>query len=59
MAAKGNMSREIGGSPTRAFGEITWTAKARGTTIPERATVFVAFVRDEDGWRITEIRLLR
>lgn len=59
VAAKSNMSREIGGAPARAFGEITWTARARGTTIPERATVFVAFVRDDDGWRITEIRLLR
>lgn len=51
--------REVGGDPARAFGEITWSTRARGTTIPERATVFVALVREENGWRVTEIRLLR
>jgi hypothetical protein len=51
--------REVGGEPTRAFGEITWSTRARGTTIPERATIFVALVREENGWRVTEIRLLQ
>ena len=51
--------REVGGDPARAFGEITWSTRARGTTIPERATVFVALVREDNGWRVTEIRLLR
>jgi hypothetical protein len=49
----------VGGQPARAFGEITWTTRARGTTIPERANLFVAFVREGDAWRITEIRLMR
>jgi hypothetical protein len=57
--ARGNMTRSVGGSPQRAFGEIAWTTRARGTTIPERATLFVAFVREDEGWRITEIRLIR
>jgi hypothetical protein len=51
--------REVGGDPARAFGEINWSTRARGTTIPERATVFVALVRENNGWRVTEIRLLR
>jgi hypothetical protein len=53
------MSRTVGGTPTRAFGEISWTTRARGTTIPERATIFVAFVLEDERWRITEIRLIR
>ena len=59
VSAAPSMSRTVGGQPARAFGEITWTTRARGTTIPERATVFVAFVQEGDSWRITEIRLMR
>ncbi|MBI4544163.1 MAG: hypothetical protein HY703_03080 [Gemmatimonadetes bacterium] len=47
----------VGGAPRRAFGELTWMARVRGTSIPERATVFLALVQ-EDGWRLTHIRLL-
>jgi hypothetical protein len=46
------------GKPERAYLELLWTRRARGTTIPERATVFVAVV-SEPGWRISEIRLLQ
>jgi hypothetical protein len=59
VSAAPRVSRTVGGEPARAFGEITWTTRARGTTIPERATLFVAFVREGDVWRITEIRLMR
>jgi hypothetical protein len=59
VSARTSMSREVGGAPVRAFGEITWTARASGTTIPERATLFVALVREDERWRISEIRLLR
>jgi hypothetical protein len=59
VGVRTSMSRVVGGSPSRAFGEIAWTTRARGTTIPERATLFVAFVLEGDRWRITEIRLMR
>jgi hypothetical protein len=59
VSVRTNMARTVGGEPARAFGEIAWTTRARGTTIPERATIFVAFVREGDRWRITEIRLIR
>lgn len=59
VSAAPRVSRTVGGDPARAFGEFTWTTRARGTTIPERATLFVAFVREADAWRITEIRLMR
>jgi hypothetical protein len=59
VAASPGVGRAVGGQPARAFGEITWTTRARGTTIPERATLLVAFVREDDAWRITEIRLMR
>jgi hypothetical protein len=47
----------VAGQPPRAFGEVTWMMQPRGTTIPERVTVFVAWVLQKDRWRITEIRL--
>lgn len=53
------MAQVVGGMPPRAFGELAWVARADGTTIPERATIFVALVREEDEWRVTQIRLLR
>jgi hypothetical protein len=59
VGARTTMSRVVGGDPPRAFGEISWTMRVRGTTIPVRSNVFVALVREGDRWRITEIRLLR
>lgn len=51
-------ARVVGGQPPRAFGELTWLFRARGTTIPERTTVFLAFAWEEGEWRITQIRFL-
>lgn len=53
------MAQLVGGTPLRAFGELAWVMRAHGTTIPERATIFLALVREDDDWRITQIRLLR
>src|SRR5688500_18045796 len=49
----------VGGTPPRASAEITWTTRARGTTIPEQTSVFVALIFEKDRWRITEIRLVQ
>lgn len=51
-------TRQLPGSPERAYVELLWTRRPRGTTIPERVTVFVALVHEGTNWRITEIRLL-
>jgi hypothetical protein len=53
------LTRVVGGQPLRAFGELSWTVRVHGTTIPERTTVFLALVWEGDAWRITQIRLLR
>jgi ketosteroid isomerase-like protein len=44
---------ELGGSPQRGFAELAWDAQSL------RYVVFVGFVREGDGWRIAEIRVLR
>ncbi len=46
------------GNDARAYAEIVWERRARGTTQPERVNVFIALARDGDTWRITEIRLI-
>ena len=52
-------SRAIGGQPRRASGEVSWMMRSRGTTIPDKASVFVALILEDDQWRITEIRFIR
>jgi len=53
------VSKIVGGNPTGGFGEINWIMRARGTTIPERTTVFVAFTLQDERWRITQIRFVQ
>lgn len=53
------LARIVGGQPPRAFGELSWTVRTHGTTIPERTTIFLALVWEGNSWRITQIRLLR
>jgi hypothetical protein len=59
VGVRATMTRTVPGSPPSAFAEFAWTVKARGTTIPESARLFIAFVLEDERWRITEIRLLR
>lgn len=53
------MTRAVGGEPARAFGELSWDVRSRGTTIPEQSKLFIAFVREGDRWSVTEIRMLK
>jgi hypothetical protein len=51
--------KRLPGNSGRAYAEIKWERRARGTTQPEHINVFIALARDGDVWRITEIRLIR
>ena len=53
------VSQEMGGTPSRASGEISWVMRSKGTTIPEKTSVFIALVFEDDRWRITEIRFVQ
>lgn len=48
----------VGGSPRRAFSEITWVTRAPDTTEPERITILLELVQEGERWRITQIRML-
>jgi hypothetical protein len=49
----------VGGQPPRAFGELSWMMRARGTTIPERTSVLISLVLEDGRWRVNEIRFVR
>jgi len=59
VAVRISMLKEIEGSPRRAFAELSWETRPRGTTIPTRTTVFVALELERDRWCFTEIRLMK
>ncbi len=59
ISAKAGMAKEVGGDPRRAFVELAWVTRPRGTTIPHETTVFFALEREGNAWRITEIRLIQ
>ncbi|MGQ0560646.1 MAG: hypothetical protein ACT443_02080 [Gemmatimonadota bacterium] len=58
VSIRPGMVQMVGGTPRRAFGEITWLSRAPDTTQPERLTVFLELVYEGDRWRITQIRML-
>lgn len=49
----------VGGQPPLAFAEINWMTRVHGTTIPEKTTVFVALVLEDDHWRVSQIRFVK
>jgi len=59
VTVRTGMAQVVGGSPPRAFGELTWVTRSRGTTATERGVIFLALVKEGDRWRITQIRILR
>ena len=48
-----------GTRPPRGFGLLTWSFRSRGAPGAETGEVYVGVVWSEDGWRISELRLMR
>jgi len=48
-----------GTRPARGFGLLTWSFRSRGSPSTESGSVYVGAVWSEDGWRISELRLMR
>lgn len=53
----GTPSRVVG-SDDRAFVELTWEVRPRGAPVTESNVVFVGFVRERSGWKVSQIRIL-
>ncbi len=48
----------VAADPTQGFAEIRWETRPAGASAPVVLTVFVAFVRQDENWAVTEIRIL-
>jgi len=59
MSTDVGSAREMHGEGRRAFVELVWVTRSRGTSIPDSSTVLFSLEYDRDQWRITEIRLMR
>lgn len=58
ISIRPRLAQIVGGSPPRAFSEITWITRAPDTTEPERSIIFLELVLMDERWQITQIRLL-
>lgn len=47
------------GAEDRAFGELIWKVRMPGSEVTESRKIFVALLREDRRWRISEIRILR
>jgi len=45
--------------PPRGFGELAWAFRDRGAPGEQARSVYVAALREERGWRISELRIMR
>lgn len=54
----GTVSRVVG-VEDRAFGELIWIVRTPGAPVTEVHKIFMALEREQDAWRITQIRILR
>ena len=58
VAARVTQVEEVGGDPPMGYAEIRWESRIQGTSDVLARTVFVAFVSEDGGWRVTELRVL-
>jgi hypothetical protein len=49
---------EVGGSPRRGFAEIAWSAAPSGTSEYREYVLFVGFLMEDEGWRVSEVRVI-
>ena len=59
VSVESGASARIVGAEDRAFGEFIWVVRMPGAAITEDNRIFMALVREDDGWRVSQIRILR
>lgn len=58
VAVRSGQPSRVAGADHRAFVELTWEVRPAGTSVTERNTVFIGFIREGSRWKISQIRLL-
>ncbi len=59
VAVRTGASAKVLGVDDRAFGEFIWVVRTPGAEATEDRRIFMALVREEQAWRVSEIRILR
>lgn len=59
VSVRPNMSSRVTGAENTAFAELTWDVRPRGSMVPARSTVFLGLVRENRGWQVSQIRVMR
>jgi hypothetical protein len=47
-----------GSRPPRGFGELAWSFRSRGAPGSQTGSVYVGVIWSDEGWRISELRLM-
>lgn len=47
-----------GSRPPRGFGELSWSYRGRGMSTAQTYSIYVGVVWTDEGWRISELRLM-
>lgn len=50
---------DLGEADGRGFAELSWSPTPAGSTEPANHLIFLGLRRSPEGWRITELRILR
>lgn len=50
---------EVGGSPLQGYAELRWTVVHEGGSQLVEHSIYVGFVREDEAWRVFEIRVLQ
>lgn len=58
VAVRQGTPSRVAGTDNRAFAEMIWEFRPSGATMSETATIFVGFVREPSGWKVSQIRIL-
>lgn len=59
LSARPGKDGIIDGEPRRAYLEISWVTRSKGSRVQEKTTVLLQLVEEGSDWRITEIRLMK
>lgn len=59
VSVRSGSAAKVVGVDDRAFGEFIWVVRMPGADVTETLKIFVALIREEQGWRISEIRIFR
>ena len=50
---------EVGGSPLQGYAELRWAVVYEGASQLVEHSIYVGFVREDEVWRVFEVRVLR